>query len=95
MRSRYSAFAVGDADYLLATWHPATRPGSVDLDPAVEWRRLQIRGTTDGGEDDDAGTVEFVAHYWDSARRQYGRQQENSRFVRQGSVWLYLEAAPS
>jgi uncharacterized protein YchJ len=26
MRSRYSAFAVGDPAYLLATWHPTTRP---------------------------------------------------------------------
>jgi SEC-C motif-containing protein len=35
MRTRYSAFAVREAGYLLATWHPATRPASVDLDPAV------------------------------------------------------------
>src|SRR5579862_3926574 len=67
MRSRYSAFAVGDADYLLATWHPTGRPASLELDPAIEWRRLRIRGLTDGTEHDEAGTVEFVAHYWDSA----------------------------
>ena len=29
MRSRYSAFAVGDAAYLLATWHPSTRPAAL------------------------------------------------------------------
>jgi hypothetical protein len=40
MRSRYSAFAVRDQGYLLATWHPATRPAAVELDLAVEWRRL-------------------------------------------------------
>ena len=91
MRSRYSAFAVGDADYLLATWHPSTRPPSLDLDPAIEWRRLQIRGLTGGAEDDDAGTVEFVAHYWHTARGQYGRHHENSSFVRQGRAWFYLE----
>jgi SEC-C motif-containing protein len=94
MRSRYSAFAVRNADYLLATWHPATRPTSVDLDPAVEWRRLQIRGLTAGGESDDVGTVEFVAHYWDSARRQYGSQHENSRFARHGQRWFYVEPTP-
>jgi len=94
MRSRYSAFAVRDAGYLLATWHPATRPASVDLDPAIEWRRLQIRGLTGGSEDSDAGTVEFVAHYWDSTRSQYGRQHENSRFARQGRRWFYVEPAP-
>jgi uncharacterized protein YchJ len=58
MRSRYSASAVRDAGYLLATWHPATRPASVDLDRAVEWRRLRIRGLTGGTEGDEAGTVD-------------------------------------
>ncbi len=94
MRARYSAFAVRDARYLVETWHPATRPASVDLDPAVEWRRLRIHGVTDGNEDDEAGTVEFVAHYWDSVRRQYGRLHENSRFARQGRRWFYVEPAP-
>jgi SEC-C motif domain protein len=91
MRSRYSAFAVRDADYLLETWHPSTRPASLDLDPAIEWRRLQISGLTGGTEDDDVGTVEFVAHYWDSTRREYGRQDENSRFARHARRWFYVE----
>ena len=37
MRSRYSAFAVGNEPYLLSTWHPDTRPSRVELDPAVRW----------------------------------------------------------
>lgn len=96
MRSRYSAFAIGDEPYLLASWHPTTRPASVKLDPAVEWRRLQIRAVTGGGEDDETGTVEFVAHYCDSARHQYGRQHERSSFARQGRGrhWLYVEPVP-
>jgi SEC-C motif-containing protein len=93
MRSRYSAFVVGDAGYLLETWYPAMRPTSMDLDPAVQWRRLQIRSVSGGTEDDDAGTVEFVAHCWDSVRREYGRQHENSRFVREGGRWFYVEPA--
>ncbi len=93
MRSRYSAFAVGDADYLLATWHLATRPACVRLDRAIEWRRLRILGVTAGTEDDDAGTVEFVAHYWDSAHQQCGRQHEKSRFVRRGRCWVYVGPA--
>ncbi len=93
MRSRYSAYAVGAAEYLRATWHPATRPATVDLDPALEWRRLQIHDVTGGTAADDVGTVDFVAHYWDASGRRYGRQHENSRFVRQGDVWLYVEPA--
>lgn len=45
MRSRYSAFAVGDARYLLATWHPSTRPSSLELDPDQVWRRLDVLAT--------------------------------------------------
>ena len=92
MRSRYSAFAVGDAGYLLATWHPATRPATIELDPAIQWRRLQLRGLSGGGDTDDAGTVEFIAHYWDSSRRLYGKQHENSRFVRLATSWFYVDA---
>ena len=90
MRSRYTAFALGDEDYLLATWHPTTRPASLNLDPAIEWRRLRIRSLTAGTEDDDAGTVEFVAHYWDPANDQYGRHHENSSFARLEQTWLYV-----
>ena len=90
MRSRYSAFAVGDAGYLLQTWHPSTRPPSLRLDPAIEWRRLQIRDVTGGDEDDEAGTVAFLAHYWDSTSQLYGSQRETSRFTRQGARWLYV-----
>lgn len=91
MRSRYSAFAVGDSEYLLASWLPAMRPRTLELDDSIEWRRLQIRDVTDGGEDDNEGTVEFVAHCWDSERREYRRQHENSRFVRAGGRWFYAE----
>jgi SEC-C motif-containing protein len=66
----------------------------VDLDPTVEWRRLRIRGVTGGKEEDEAGTVEFVAQHRDSVRRKYGRQHENSRFARQGRHWFYVEPAP-
>ncbi|MEP6191186.1 MAG: YchJ family metal-binding protein, partial [Marinobacter sp.] len=37
MRSRYSAFVVGQADYLLATWHPSTRPVELSLESSPDW----------------------------------------------------------
>lgn len=93
MRSRYSAFVLSDAGYLLATWDPATRPPALELDPALEWRRLKIRGVSGGGDSDETGTVEFIAHYWDATQRQYGRHQETSRFVRRGDTWFFTDAA--
>jgi SEC-C motif-containing protein len=90
MRSRYSAFALGRPQYLLDTWHPSTRPPSLELDPQVRWTRLEIIGTTGGSLLAQRGTVEFRASY--RVGRQTGEQHENSRFVRVDSRWQYLSA---
>jgi len=89
MRSRYTAFAVRDAAYLLATWHPSNRPDVLDLDDDVTWRRLEIVRTDAGGPWDEEGLVEFVAHYAEPAGR--GRLHETSRFVREDGRWLYVD----
>ncbi|GLZ36016.1 hypothetical protein Lesp02_82030 [Lentzea sp. NBRC 105346] len=85
MRSRYSAFAVGDETYLLRTWHPDKRPRDVGLDPAQRWTRLEILATSGGGLLQNEGTVEFRAHATD------GVVHERSRFVRVDGQWVYLE----
>ncbi|MBB4682967.1 YchJ family protein [Amycolatopsis jiangsuensis] len=90
MRSRYSAFAVGDAGYLVTTWHPRTRPKRLRLDPAQEWTRLDVLGHTGGSLLENEGTVEFRAHY--RYRGQEDSLHENSRFVREAGRWLYLDA---
>lgn len=90
MRSRFSAFAIGDAAYLLATWHPSTRPATLQLDRDLQWQRLEILRTTAGGERDAEGTVEFDAHYWDAARGTLGFQREDSTFRRRGGRWTYV-----
>jgi SEC-C motif-containing protein len=89
MRSRFSAFALGDTAYLLATWHPSTRPPRIRLDGGQAWTRLQIVGRTGGGFLDASGTVEFRAHYLRAGLP--GEQHENSRFVRADGRWFYVE----
>jgi len=89
MRSRYTAFVVGDVAYLLATWHPSTRPKRLDLDPEVRWRSLEIVRTERGGPLDSEGIVEFAARYAHGDER--GVQRETSRFVREDR-WRYLDA---
>lgn len=91
MRSRYSAFAVGDSTYLRATWHPRTRPASLDLDADQQWRRLDVLATRAGGPFDDAGEVEFAAYYRDATSGERGRLHEVSRFVREGGRWFYVD----
>lgn len=89
MRSRFSAFAVGDAPYLLRSWHPSTRPAELELDPELRWTRLDILDTEAGGPFDTEGIVEFEAFY-----RVDGGQAsltERSRFIRENRVWTYLD----
>jgi SEC-C motif domain protein len=92
MRSRYSAYVLGLSEYLLATWHPSTRPRQLDLaeppDRRTTWLGLAIKRHVD--LDDGRAEVEFVARYrvgGTPARR----QRECSRFVCEEGAWLYLD----
>ncbi|MHA6759984.1 YchJ family protein [Streptacidiphilus sp. PAMC 29251] len=92
MRSRYSAFAVGDAGYLLRSWHSSTRPAELELDPAQQWLRLEVLAASEGGPFHVGGTVVFRAHWSEQGRT--GVVEESSRFVREGGAWKYLDALP-
>ena len=92
MRSRYSAFAVGDPAYLLRTWHPSTRPRTLTLDPDQQWSRLVVLAGTGGGLLDTEGTVEFRALWVHRGRSD--ALHERSRFVREDGQWLYVGALP-
>ncbi len=85
MRSRYSAYVLGLIDYLLATWHPSTSPGELELAP-LKWLGLEVRHAEQSG---DAGVVEFVARWRDASGAQ--RLHEISRFVREQGRWYYID----
>ena len=92
MRSRYSAFAVGDPAWLLRSWHSSTRPRRIDLEPGQVWDRLVILGTTGGGLFDTDGTVEFRALF--THRGRTDELHEHSRFTREDGLWTYVTALP-
>ena len=85
MRSRYCAFVKQDAAYLLRTWHPRTRPASVDFDAGMRWTGLEILGTSDGSAFHSTGTVTFRASF------KGGSLHERSRFERVGGAWVYVD----
>lgn len=89
MRSRYAAFAVGAQDYLLKSWHPATRPSRVRLDPQQKWIGLSIKSTEAGQEGDVQGVVEFVARFKIAGKGH--RLHERSRFEKIDGCWYYLD----
>lgn len=89
MRSRFTAFATGDAEHLLRSWHPSTRPAGIDLDPDIRWTRLDILDTVAGGPFDAEGFVESEAFFREDGAP--GSMRERSRFVRENRTWLYLD----
>ena len=94
MRSRFKAFRDADADWLLASWHPSTRPPSIDLSDNPKWRGLQIVDVVGGTEHDVTGVVEFRATYLASPG-EVGALHERSRFVREDGRWYYLDGETS
>ncbi|MDE0546787.1 YchJ family metal-binding protein [Microbacterium sp. C7(2022)] len=86
MRSRYSAFVVGNARYLADTWHPRTLPDDLVLDPDQRWEGLEV---SEASEDGAQGIVRFRAFWRYSSER--GILAETSRFRRVGSRWYYLD----
>nr|WP_259390804.1 YchJ family metal-binding protein [Actinomyces lilanjuaniae] len=94
VRSRFTAFVVGDEDHLFRTWHPRTRPEGPYCHPGTQWTSLTIGEVAGGGPRDDTGVVELVARY----RTGDGRGgvvadtlRERSRLVRRGGRWVYYD----
>lgn len=93
MRSRYTAFVVRDETYLFETWHPGTRPESVDTDVSTHWLGLTILDVEKGLPGDKRGYVEFDARFRDGGVED--TLHERSRFVWQGERWWYLDGVIS
>ncbi|MCR5977340.1 hypothetical protein GDN83_06200 [Gordonia jinghuaiqii] len=89
MRSRFTAFALGDRDHLPASWHPDTRPDELDLDDATRWYRLDVESSRAGSPFDAEGEVTFTAFYRNGSER--GSIHERSRFTRVEGRWVYLD----
>ncbi|MFV5685079.1 YchJ family protein [Flavobacterium sp. GB2R13] len=88
MRSRYSAYATHEIDYLLATTHSSERKyhSKVEiLNWAIsnQWQKLEIINAT-------KNTVEFKAYFLDS-KLQNQIHHELSTFKLENENWFYVD----
>ena len=87
MRSRYSAFALENAAYLLATWHSSQRPAELNFEAGAKWLGLQVKDFQPTGA--STAEVEFVARFRVAGRAV--RLHERSRFVCEANRWFYVD----
>ena len=88
MRSRYSAFATGAADYLVNTTHISKRKHHNKRDilawsQANKWLKLEILASTEN-------TVTFKAYYLDEILRTQVHY-EHSTFRLENGIWFYVD----
>jgi SEC-C motif domain protein len=93
MRSRYSAYALGDMGYVARTWHASTRPADLASEPATKWISLRVLAASGSADaaDQQTATVEFIATYTVGGRAH--KMRELSRFVFEDGRWWYLRAS--
>ncbi len=88
MRSRYSAYVLKRAEYVVKTEMPA--PSKAEIDAAMadrEFLSLQIVDRSRGGVLDRKGIVEYRAIYSDGRRE--ATLHERARFLKKRGAWLY------
>lgn len=93
MRSRYTAYATGRVQYIIATSHPDLRPfpeaAAVERwCKAAQFLKLEVKATQGGGPDDAEGSVTFIAWYIEDGKLQ--GIHERSQFRRQEGKWAYF-----
>ncbi len=90
MRSRYTAYAIHNSEYLLKTWDTNKRPQAIDFSKdKAEWQQLKIIATKKGRANDSRGIVEFKAYYLLDGKQHI--LKEISRFKKQQGSWYYLD----
>ena len=94
MRSRFTAFVRGDLDHIESTQateerNKFDRSAAQSMFNSVEWVSLEVFDTSLGGEDDDTGTVDFVARFKRDSELQDHR--ERSIFRREEGRWVYVD----
>lgn len=94
MRSRYSAYVVGQIDYLLATTLPAQQAG-LDSDSirawslGSTWLGLEVESSELIGGQPEHAFVTFTARWHDGSGEH--SQRERSAFVQHAGRWYFID----
>ena len=100
MRARYTAFVIGNNEFIINTYHSTCRPSNeaAEIEAATQlaWCKLEIISTSYDSNSDTA-FVEFKAWYIDEGDLQV--LHENSRFLKESSLdkndselcWYYVD----
>ena len=93
MRSRYSAFALQQIDYIVQTTalgqQASLDVGAIaDWSKSNQWLKLEVLNSNEKLDKNHA-QVEFKAHYHDGKQEQV--HHEVSHFVQQDGVWYFLD----
>lgn len=94
MRSRYSAYAKAEVDYIYETTHPDHRKGydhkgTKEWAENSEWESLEIVEVKKGDTGDDTGEVEFIATYREKGVRKV--HHELAQFKKEEGAWLFTD----
>lgn len=95
MRSRYSAYATGQIEYILRSTHPSTRKfhDAQSLEEWAKssvWQKLEIVAKSEGSAKDKKGTVEFKAYFLDADRHPQVHH-ELSNFAKELGKWFFVD----
>jgi len=97
MRARYSAFALGEIDFIISSHHSETATGIdrgyiAKWSKESEWNGLEIVKTENGLEADETGRVIFHAFY--RRDRESISHSENAFFKKENNSWKFYDSEP-
>jgi SEC-C motif-containing protein len=94
MRARYTAYAIGEVDFVFKT-HDPEKNADVDRKSTEVWSKqsqwlgFELLSSDKGGEDDDTGTIEFVARY--KLRGVTVDHRARATFQRRNGAWMFVD----
>ena len=94
MRSRYSAYALGEVDWIVASQceegrQIVDREATAQWSKQSTWRGMEVLTTQEGGADDQQGLVEFKAHY--TVNGEDITHHEVAHFRRENNDWVFVD----